>query len=90
MRSIAVSGLIIVLLTGCTPELSEPITKTVTVTKIVIQKEKVPGSLLVISKLPEVPKDTSMQDSVAKYIIELYTVATKYKSKLEAIKVWNK
>lgn len=74
---------------GCSQKAPDPITKTVTVTKIVIQKDKIPEGLLKTKPIPKVPKDISMQSNVANYIIDLYNSAISYKQNLKSIKRWN-
>jgi len=76
-----------VLLMGCSQKMPEPTVRTVT--KVVIQKQSIPSGLLSIPPLPRVPKNISLQSQVAKYIIDLYNVASQYKQNLNSIKEWN-
>ena len=75
---------------GCSQKMPEPIVRTVTVTKVVVQKQKVPEGLLVIQSLPKVPTDIKLQSQVAQYITDLYSVAKSCTEDKKNIKQWNK
>jgi len=79
-----------VLFVGCSQKMPEPIVKTVTVTKIAIQKDKIPSSLLDTKPLPKVPKNIKLQSQVSAYIIDLYNSASSCKANIKSIKEWNK
>ena len=81
--------IIMILLTGCSQKMPEPVVKTVVVTKIKIKKITVPEELLVIQPVPSVPDNITLQSQVAKYIIELYNSAKTCTEDKMLIKEWN-
>ena len=56
------------------------------ITKVKVEKVKVPNSMIEVNPIPKVPKDIKMQSSVANYIINLLENDIECHSKMNTIK----
>ena len=56
------------------------------ITKVKVEKVKVPNSMLEVNPIPKVPKDIKMQSSVANYIIDLLENDIECNSKIDTIR----
>ena len=58
----------------------------IVVTKIKVEKVKVPNEMLEIKAIPKVPKDIKMQSDVANYTIDLLENDIECHSKIDTIR----
>ena len=74
----------LILLTGCGNYIPKP--KTIVVTKIKIEKVRIPNELLEVNSIPRIPDDISKQSSVADYSVNLLENDIECHDKIKNIK----